>query len=190
MTMSFVPFHELCLEVAKLETRGITVLPMWRWRVPPADYQFLEMFCDERGCDCRRVMFSVMSSATRNLVAVIAWGWEDAEFYAQWFGMNDPEVVKELKGPILNLASPQAPFAEGMLTLAEEVLLADPAYVELIKRHYALFREQIDQAKGKTIRGQTASGATEPRGAGGIAKARRRRKRTRHGPGGGRSNAR
>jgi hypothetical protein len=187
-TMPYVAFHELCPKVAERETRTIKVLPLSRWRVPPADYQFLEMFCDERGCDCRRVMFSVLSSATRSVVAVVAWGWEDAGFYARWFGMNDPATVKELMGPILNLDSPHPPYADGILTLTAEVLLADPSYVERIKRHYALFREKIDQAKGKRIRGQTVSSPAEPRSAGGTAKARRRRKRTRHSPGSGRTN--
>jgi hypothetical protein len=189
--MPFVAFHELCREVAERETRTITVRPIARGPVPPADYLFLEMFCDERGCDCRRVMFNVVSSATRDFVAVVAWGWEDAAFYARWFRMNDPEMVKDLMGPILNFGSPQAPYAGGVLTLAEEFLLSDPAYVERIKRHYALFREKIDQAKGKRIRGQTTANPAKARSGGATAKARRRRKKQiRHSPGDGRSNDR
>lgn len=88
------------------------------------------MFCDEPGCDCRRAFFSVVSSLQNEIKAVIAWGWEEREFYAKWMGDNDPHVINELKGPALNLASPQSNLAPALLDLFREVLLQDPSYVE------------------------------------------------------------
>lgn len=61
--MPFIPFHEFCPEVAKRQTRTITVMPGPAGDVPPAGYEFV--FCDEPGCDCPGVMFYVMSSAWR-----------------------------------------------------------------------------------------------------------------------------
>lgn len=51
-----------------------------------------------------------------------------------------------MQGPILNLGSEQSPNAGALLTAAATLLLADPAYRERIKRHYALFRSTIDGA--------------------------------------------
>src|SRR3954471_9420585 len=143
--MPFVLFHEFFPEVAKQETRSITVQPGSNLGVPPGEYGFMEMFCDEAGCDCRRVMFYVLSPPRTDVEAVVAWGWENRDFYARWFGIDDPAMVTELQGPSLNLGSPQARHAGALLRIVKEILLADPAYVERVKRHYTLFREQISQ---------------------------------------------
>ena len=64
------------------------------------------MFCDEPGCDCRRVMFSVASNRSNKILAVIAYGWETPEFYTNWLNDNDPNLLAETIGPTLNTASP------------------------------------------------------------------------------------
>jgi hypothetical protein len=143
--MPFVPLHELCPDVASRETRTLTLMPGNTFALPPSDYQFCEMYCNEAGCDCRRVFFTVLSSTEREIQAIIAWGWEDAAFYARWLKDNDPRMVQELQGPVLNLGSPQSKNACTLLELAARVLLADAGYRERIKRHYALFRSKIDR---------------------------------------------
>src|SRR5712692_7468066 len=135
--MPYVAFHELCPEVASRETRTITVFPASKLAVPAADYQFIEMFCDEPECDCRRVFFTVLSSMQDQIQAVIAWGWEERAFYTRWLGDSNPRMAKEMQGPILNLASPQSENAKVLLELTRTVLLADSVYVDRIKRHYA-----------------------------------------------------
>lgn len=130
--------------------------------LPAWDYSFLEMFCNEKGCDCRRVMFSVVSSHREGLQAVVNWGWEDEDFYAKWLGEVNPDLVEEMKGPCLNLASPQSDLAPAILDLTKNVLLNDPAFVERIKRHYAMFRKKVE--------GRTKSRKKK------SAKARRRRR--------------
>jgi hypothetical protein len=142
--MPFVPFQDLCPEIAERETRTITVLPGAKLGLPPAHYEFVEMFCDEPGCDCRRVFLFVLSSLRQDVEAVIAWGWESLDFYKSWLGMADREMVKDLKGPVLNLCSPQTTNAPVILQLAKKFLLNDGAYVERLQRHYAMFREKID----------------------------------------------
>lgn len=141
--MLYVPLHERCPEVARRETRTLSVLPNNKLGLPAGDYHFHEMFCNQPGCDCRRVFFTVLGSKGEAL-AVIAWGWENRAFYARWLGDDDPEMMQELQGPALNLASPQSRYAGVLLHAVANVLLADPAYRERIKRHYALFRATID----------------------------------------------
>ena len=103
----------------------------------------IEMYCDEPGCDCRRVFFSVLSSQTTQVEAVIAYGWENIHFYTQWMGDDDPQTARALKGPILNPGSPQAAFAPALLDIVKNVILQDEQYVARLKTHYTLFRETI-----------------------------------------------
>ena len=142
--MPYSLFHMRFPEVAERETRTITVIDPSSSNLPPAHYSFLEMFCDEPGCDCRRVFFTVVSSLQNDIKAVIAWGWEDKEFYRKWMGSNDPYAINDLKGPVLNLASPQSELAPALLKLSQRVLLQDSGYIERVKRHYAMFRETVD----------------------------------------------
>ena len=143
--MPYQPFHDLFPEMAEAETRSITVFPdQAEIGLPPGQYGFCEMFCNERGCDCRRVFFYVVASFREGPQAVIAWGWESPEFYAKWLHDDDPEMIAELIGPSLNLGSPKTELADGILDLVRDVLLRDKEYIERIQRHYWRFRAKID----------------------------------------------
>jgi hypothetical protein len=142
--MAFAPFFGLFPDIARRETRIITIKPGAPLGLPAGDYGWLEMYCDEAGCDCRRVFFMVVCTQRKETDAVIAWGWEDRAFYAGWLGRDDAGTIDELQGPILNVASPQSSNAPALLDLARTVLLADADYVARIKRHYAMFREKIE----------------------------------------------
>ena len=141
--MPYAMFVQHFPEIAERETRTITLLQRSPSGLAPGDYSLLEMFCDETGCDCRRVMFCVVSSRTKDVEAVVAYGWESRDFYVTWMGDDDPNVIDALQGPVLNLASPQSKQAPAILELIETVVLRDEAYIERVKRHYALFRERI-----------------------------------------------
>jgi len=148
--MPFVPFHDHFPEVAERETRSIMVLQDASPDLPLAEYALVEMFCDEPGCDCRRVMFYVVSSTKKDVEAVVAYGWESRRFYAKWLGDDDPVAINELQGPILNLGSPQSELAPAILDMIEKVVLHDQTYVDRVKRHYAMFREQVDNKPLRT----------------------------------------
>lgn len=152
--MPYTPFHSRFPDVAEHETRSVTVLKPSKFNLPPARYAFLEMFCDEPGCDCRRVFFSVVSSLRKEVEAVIAWGWEEREFYVKWMGDDDPLIIDDLKGPVLNLASPQSNLAPALLDLFREYSLQDTAYIERVKRHYDMFRRDIDNKAKRGVRGK------------------------------------
>jgi len=149
--MPYSLFHTRFPEVAERETRTITVIDPSSFNLPPAHYSFLEMFCDEPGCDCRRVFFTVVSSLQNDIKAVIAWGWGDQNFYRKWMGSNEPHVINDLMGPVLNLASPQSELAPALLKLFQRVLLQDSCYIERVKRHYVMFRETVDSKTQKKV---------------------------------------
>ena len=73
--MPYVLFRSRFPEIAERETRSVTVFGQPVTGLPAGDYGFLEMFCDEPRCDCRRVFFYVVSPRRRDPVAVIAYGW-------------------------------------------------------------------------------------------------------------------
>jgi hypothetical protein len=147
--MPYVPFDEHFLELAESETRVITISPGGVSGLPGDSYVFRELFCNERGCDCRRVFFSVISESQKRTEAIVAYGWETKAFYAKWMGNADLATLVEMQGPILNPGSPQSPLAPAILQLIEEVLLKDSAYLNRVKRHYALFRQTIEGGKLK-----------------------------------------
>ena len=73
--MPFELLHSRLPELAERETRTVTVvIDKPSGLLPPAEYGFLEMFCNEPGCDCRRVFFTVISSLTQEAEAVTAYG--------------------------------------------------------------------------------------------------------------------
>ena len=149
--MPYQLFHDLFPVTAKAETRSITVLGDESGTgLPPGHYGFCEMFCNEPGCDCRRVLFYVVSSFREDPVAVVAWGWETPEFYVEWLHDDDPEIIAELIGPTLNLGSPETELSEAILELVRDVLLQDNSYVERVKQHYQQFRKRIDAETGRT----------------------------------------
>jgi hypothetical protein len=156
MQMPFVLFHEHFPSIAEQETRTLILPEKSGFILPPGDYSFLEMFCDEKDCDCRRVLLMVVCSHKDGVQAVINWGWEKKGFYAKWMKGGNPSLVKDRKGPSLNFGSPQSDLAPAILELLEALLLQDKAYRERIKRHYAIFRKNINDGKSVRKSGQVA----------------------------------
>ena len=145
--MPYVPFHEYFPEIAEREIRSFTVLEDSA-DLPAGSYGLVELYCDEPGCDCRRVIFTVISSAAGNTEAVISYGWESLEFYAEWSSIPDPKTIKEMVGVALNPLAPQSDLAPAILEMVRDVVLQDEAYVERLKSHYRMFKERIDSKSG------------------------------------------
>ena len=144
--MPFRLFHDLFPEVAERETRTASVLQDEGGALPGDTYGFLEMYCDERGCDCRRVYFSVLARSRGRTMAQITWGWESADFYRGRSSFElSPADLAELTGPALASGQPQTELGPALVEFVRDTLLADSAYVERIQCHYRMFREAIDK---------------------------------------------
>ena len=144
--MPYTPFDEKFPEIARKETRSFT--PLKKAELAGDEFGLLELYCDEPGCDCRRVMFCVVSQLRSKPVAYIGYGWEDEKFYMKRFRFIDRDDVQELQGPSLNSMSPQSNLAPAILEAVAEVL-KDQAYVERLKQHYNMFRATIEKETGK-----------------------------------------
>ena len=139
----YTPFHLRFPELARVETRFLIVPHGEPGSLPADAYGFIEHFCDEPGCDCRRVLFLVRSQKRARTEAVIAWGWESREFYARWVGDDAADVVDGLIGPELHLGAEQSELAPLLLDWCSEVLLRDAAFTARVRAHYARFREDV-----------------------------------------------
>ncbi|MCP4425349.1 MAG: hypothetical protein GY803_12710 [Chloroflexi bacterium] len=149
--MPYAPFHEKFPEIAFKETRSFRTFN--NPDLGNDEFGLIELYCDETGCDCRRVMFNVVSQRQEKDVAVIAFGWESAQFYADWFGGNDPDIIREMQGPELNMMSAQSKLAPALLEAVKEIL-QDKQYVDRLKRHYAMFRETVKSEPSHSRRRQ------------------------------------
>ncbi len=145
--MFFAPFHEFFPELAEKETRILTIQE--HPDLPAGNYGLLELYCKKRDCDCRRVFFSVLSEEKKEVVATIAYGWENLNFYKEWMGFGSSSMIQKLKGPILNPGSPQSKLAPALLKIIKEVVLKDKDYIRRLRTHYSLVKSVVDK-KGKT----------------------------------------
>jgi hypothetical protein len=133
----------------------------------PWEYGFLESFCNEEACDCRRAFVNVMHTRGKKLshVATISYGWEDESFYKKWAGFPlSKEELHDLKGPALAMLQPQSEYAAVLLDHFE-MLLRDEAYAKRIERHYEMYRRAIDENAGsapKVVRSAPKVGRNEP----------------------------
>ena len=145
--MPMIPFMDRFPEVGARETKSVTVPP--QQDLTEGEYGFVELYCDEPGCDCRRVTIDVLRPETgwSKVWATISYGWESLDFYRKWSGSSsDPAQVK---GPYLDPLNPQTRYSPSLLNLFR-FLVQSPDYVARLGRHYRMFRESIDAELGHT----------------------------------------
>ncbi len=162
--MPFELFANRFPDLGPRETRTLTVLDDDH-RLPRGRYSFVEMYCNESSCDCRRAFIQihrddVVAAATSwpDPLATISYGWEPDDFYRAWAGwpLTDHEL-ELLRGPALEPFNPQSVHSEALLDAFKTYLLTDDAYVERIIRHYGMFRERIDAVPQETPQRKTTA---------------------------------
>jgi hypothetical protein len=145
--MPMTPFIERFPETGARETRSVTITN--RQDLPDGEYGFVELYCNESGCDCRRVTIDVLRPETgwSKVWATIGYGWENLDFYRKWGGGTASDAI-EMKGPYLDPLNPQTRYSPALLNLFR-VLLQSSDYVERLKGHYQMFRDSVDQRQGR-----------------------------------------
>ena len=146
-------FHVRYPQLAEQETRTATVVG--RDGLPDDEYGFVEYYCADENCDCRRVLFVVKSRRLGKDVATINYGWETVQFYKRVF--RAPGLAETAAGANLDPLGAQAPFAPALLRLFAESFLTDPEYVARLKRHYELFKAAGPSGSKKTSRVRSAN---------------------------------
>ncbi len=108
--------------------------------LPTGQYGFSEFYCDEDGCDCRRVLYTVVSPQfPGRILATINFGWESEDFYTQWMH-GDEEAGREITAGSLDPLNPQSEYAAELLRGFREIVRAKPELKKHLKRHYQRFK--------------------------------------------------
>ncbi len=141
-----IPFHSVLPEVAQREVRWIRlgeppdVAP--ESGLQPGEYAYIEFYCPDLGCDCRRVFLQVVSQHRRDRVfASINYGWEKESFYRGRLPF-DPDAPRLITRGSLDPLNAQSEHAEALLELFRRFVLDEPYRLRL-RRHYQLFREEL-----------------------------------------------
>jgi hypothetical protein len=137
-----IPFYTRFPELAARETRCIRVI-LPGGKLPIGEYGFIEHYCSDVNCDCRRVLLLVTAATSPQIpLAWINFGWESAEFYTQWMH-GDEEAGEESTDATLDPLQTQSPLADGLLEMFRKLLMTDADYVARLARHYAMFKQDL-----------------------------------------------
>ncbi|GFO53999.1 hypothetical protein GMSM_10060 [Geomonas sp. Red276] len=104
-------------------------------RIPKGRYTFVECYCTDPGCDCRRTTIFVINDKSKPK-AVISFGF-------------DPD--EPLAGPFLDDVNEQAPYADELLDSFVEAINGTPEWLSQMYAQYRSVRKKVD---GKTYRGK------------------------------------
>jgi len=140
------PFHSLLPELAQREVRcvhlGLAPEAAPESALPADEYIYLEFYCEDLECDCRRVFLQVIAKGQPGKVfASISYGWEKESFYRKRMPWDPDEAKGTVQGE-LDPLNEQSEFAEEFLDLFRRVVLDEPYRLRL-RRHYRLFREEL-----------------------------------------------
>jgi hypothetical protein len=135
-----IAFHTRFPELAARETRSIRVVTPGG-ELPVGEYGFIEHFCADAACDCRRVLLRVTSAQPPHAVlATINFGWESADFYIRWTH-GDEKAGRDITAASLDPLHPQSKHADELLAFFRKAMITDPAYVQRLARHYEIFKQ-------------------------------------------------
>lgn len=127
-----IQFAERFPEIARLETRTAIIGAEYA-ELPADEYIFVENYCADPSCDCRRVVIAVLSGRRHAQVATINHAFEPPS-------ASDLEEDQTFLDPL----NPQSDISPGLLDLFERVVLKDEAYRRRLERHYQLMKGSSD----------------------------------------------
>ena len=127
--MEFVPAGEIIGDSHQVRSVRIKQSP----QLPDGEYGFIDMYCTDPSCDCRKTMIQVMHNGKH--VATINYGWESTAFYEKWMGKSDNgDSFPPMPGATIDFNSPNLVSEAGILGLFNALL--NDIWIAKIKRHY------------------------------------------------------
>jgi hypothetical protein len=165
---AMVPFAERFPDLGRRETRTARVGP-GHAQLPADEYAFIENYCTDPSCDCRRVMIAVLSAHRQAQVATISYAF-------------DPPSAGDLEEEqiFLDPLNPQSDLSPTLLHLFKNEVLADEAYRRRLERHYGLIKgsavRRIVAASDRTLAPRRLSLTAEERTREANRRKRQRRK--------------
>jgi hypothetical protein len=128
-----LPFHTLFPEIGLAETRTAEI--RHDETIPADTYGFIEHYCTDVTCDCRRVLVILLSEREAKEVGAInhAFDWPPRA-----------ELAELTQGQtFLDPMFAQAPFAQALRALFVEMLQSDSGYTERLERHYKMVKAAL-----------------------------------------------
>jgi hypothetical protein len=143
---SMIAFHSVLPEIARREVRCIQLGKAPDGSSAPGlsagEYAFVEFYCEDLNCDCRRTFIQVIARDQRDRVlASINYGWEDESFYRQRMPY-DPDAPAEIVRGSLDLMNAQSEHSAALLELFQRHVLDEPYRLRL-RRHYQQCRDEL-----------------------------------------------
>lgn len=139
--MKFIPAGEIIGDAHQVRAVTIAKSP----QIPDGEYQFVDMYCSDPLCDCRKTMIQVLHNGTN--VATINFGWESHTFYEKWMGSGSSDKsMPKMAGATTDITSVNRLSPDGILSLFNALL--DDTWVEVFKRHYRLVKSRLRQDNG------------------------------------------
>ena len=127
--MEFIPAGKVIGDTHQVRSVRIAQSP----QLPDGEYSFIDMYCSDPSCDCRKTMIQVMND--ERLVSIINYGWESRAFYEKWMGSKvDDGSFPSMSGATIDLSSPNLVSEEGILALFNALL--NDMWIAKFKRHY------------------------------------------------------
>jgi len=113
-------------------------------QLPDGDYRFIDMYCIDPSCDCRKTMIQVYHNDV--LVSTINFGWESRNFYQKWMGCpKDCDIDPEIDGASIDIGSPDGVSPQGMLAFFKALL--DDKWIARFKAHYAAVKQKLAETQ-------------------------------------------
>jgi hypothetical protein len=149
--------------LASEETRVVTILED-DGPIPRGEYGFIEFYCNDIKCDCRRVQIRVCSEnhPPDNSWAGINFGWETEAFYRKWLRASN-EDAKGITGASLEPFASNSRYACDFLRLFQTHLMTDQNYVDRLARHYQIFKQSLKKPSGLKQLGRLGGGRRKRR---------------------------
>ena len=141
--MSFIPAGEI-IGKKKHEVRTVVISddPL----LPDGEYSFLDLYCTDKKCDCRKAMFHVLHNG--KLVSVVNYGWENEAYYRKWLRCDrDDSMPQEMVGVKVDLMSPDLVSSDGIEALIRHLMSKE--WQAKIKRYYILTRIKVNRSQKK-----------------------------------------
>jgi hypothetical protein len=139
--------------IAENETKRIEIFEESKHLPPPGEYAFLNAYCEDKKCDCRRAMIWVINLKDPekfSIMNTISYGWEPKAHYKKEFPHLTDANLKWFKGPDLDQFQPQSQYGAFFLDQFK-LMLQQPSYSNRIIRHYVQFKWKIGMKLPKTL---------------------------------------
>ena len=138
--MEFIHAGEIIGIAHQVRTAEISDSP----RLPDGEYKFVDMYCTDPSCDCRKTMKRVLYNGAH--VSTINFGWEPPAFYEGWFGGELKDGgIPPMHGASIDITSPDRVSQDSILGLFKALL--NEKWVANFKRNYRGVKAQYSRRK-------------------------------------------